>query len=84
MVRYPQYTYDVRKSQVSLYVILVWLYPDFTDCNSTACLAFEKVLAAKQSNYQPVVKWLRKEADRLASGTKHESLQTPKGTHMAI
>ncbi|KAF4335718.1 telomerase reverse transcriptase [Fusarium beomiforme] len=31
---------------------------------------FEKVLAVKQSNYQPVVKWLRKEADRLASAQK--------------
>ncbi|KAL7761636.1 hypothetical protein ACKLNR_008171 [Fusarium oxysporum f. sp. zingiberi] len=52
VMRYPQYICDVRKSQVAL----------------NACLAFEKVLAAKQSNYQPVVKWLRNEADRLASG----------------
>ncbi|KAF5660987.1 telomerase reverse transcriptase [Fusarium heterosporum] len=54
MMRYPQYTCDIRKPQVAL----------------AACLAFEKVLAAKQSNYRPVVMWLRKEADRLASGQK--------------
>ncbi|KAF4948179.1 hypothetical protein FSARC_13818 [Fusarium sarcochroum] len=60
MMRYPQYTCDVRKSQVAL----------------TACVAFEKVLAAKQSNYQPVVMWLRKEADRLASGKKHQPRRT--------
>ncbi|QKD47618.2 uncharacterized protein FOBCDRAFT_5230 [Fusarium oxysporum Fo47] len=58
-MRYPQYICDVRKSQVAL----------------NACLAFEKVLAAKQSNYQPVVKWLRNEADRLASGQKYELLR---------
>ncbi|ENH60834.1 hypothetical protein FOC1_g10015638 [Fusarium oxysporum f. sp. cubense race 1] len=59
VMRYPQYICDVRKSQVAL----------------NACLAFEKVLAAKQSNYQPVVKWLRNEADRLASGQKYELLR---------
>ncbi|KAG7420896.1 Telomerase reverse transcriptase [Fusarium oxysporum f. sp. rapae] len=59
VMRYPHYICDVRKSQVAL----------------NACLAFEKVLAAKQSNYQPVVKWLRNEADRLASGQKYELLQ---------
>ncbi|QPC66784.1 hypothetical protein HYE67_009015 [Fusarium culmorum] len=62
IMKYPQYTCDIRKSQVAL----------------TACLAFEKVLAAKQSNYQPVVKWLRKEADKLASGRKHKSIHTPR------
>ncbi|QGI75914.1 unnamed protein product [Fusarium fujikuroi] len=59
VMRYPQYICDVRKSQVAL----------------NACLAFEKVLAAKQTNYQPVVKWLRNEADRLASGQKYELLR---------
>ncbi|KAF5623318.1 telomerase reverse transcriptase [Fusarium sp. NRRL 52700] len=59
VMRYPQYVCDVRKSQVAL----------------NACLAFEKVLAAKQANYQPVVKWLRNEADRLASGQKYELLR---------
>ncbi|KAF4455059.1 telomerase reverse transcriptase [Fusarium austroafricanum] len=56
MMRYPQYTCNVRKSQVAM----------------TACLSFEKVLAGKQSNYRPVLMWLRKEADRLASGQKYE------------
>ncbi|KAF5699219.1 telomerase reverse transcriptase [Fusarium globosum] len=59
VMRYPQYICDVRKSQVAL----------------NACLAFEEVLAAKQTNYQPVVKWLRNEADRLASGQKYELLR---------
>ncbi|KAF0638481.1 hypothetical protein FPSE5266_10706 [Fusarium pseudograminearum] len=62
IMKYPQYTCDIRKSQVAL----------------TACLAFEKVLAAKQSNYQPVVKWLRREADKLASVRKHKSIHTPR------
>ncbi|KAF5026551.1 hypothetical protein F66182_1340 [Fusarium sp. NRRL 66182] len=57
MMRYPQYACGVRKSQVAF---------------SAACVAFEEVFAAKQSNYQPVLMWLRKEADRLASGKKHE------------
>ncbi|RSL70645.1 hypothetical protein CEP53_001789 [Fusarium sp. AF-6] len=56
-MRYPQYKCDVRKSQVAL----------------VACLAFKEVLAAKQSKYQSVVAWLRKEVDRLASGKQYES-----------
>ncbi|KAL6357993.1 hypothetical protein LRP88_08172 [Fusarium phalaenopsidis] len=56
-MRYPQYKCDIRKSQVAL----------------VACLAFREVLAAKQSRYQPVVAWLRKEVDRLASGKQYES-----------
>lgn len=45
----------------------------FSDKTSVACLAFREVLAAKQSRYQQVVAWLRKEVDRLASGKQYES-----------
>ncbi|KAF4999266.1 hypothetical protein FDECE_11560 [Fusarium decemcellulare] len=55
-MRYPQYRCDIRKSQVAL----------------VAYVAFNNVLAAKQSKYGSVVAWLRKEADRLASGKQYD------------
>ncbi|KAJ3526128.1 hypothetical protein NM208_g11338 [Fusarium decemcellulare] len=55
-MRYPQYRCDIRKSQVAL----------------VAYVAFKNVLAAKQSKYGSVVVWLRKEADRLASGKQYD------------
>ncbi|KAH6961275.1 hypothetical protein DER45DRAFT_193002 [Fusarium avenaceum] len=63
IARYPQYTCDIRKSQVAL----------------TAFIAFEKVLSAKQSKYRPVVMWLRKETDRLVSSQKHGLPRTSPG-----
>ncbi|OBS26806.1 hypothetical protein FPOA_00749 [Fusarium poae] len=62
MMKYPQYTCSIRQSQVAL----------------IACLAFEKVLATKQSNYQAVIKWLRRKVDKLASGRNHEPMHTPR------
>ncbi|KAF4460773.1 hypothetical protein FALBO_12428, partial [Fusarium albosuccineum] len=55
-MRYPQYRCDIRKSQVAL----------------VAYMAYKNVLAAKQSKYGSVVAWLRKEADRLASGKQYD------------
>ncbi|KAK7416024.1 Telomerase reverse transcriptase [Neonectria punicea] len=50
-MRYPQYTCDIRKTQVAL----------------LACNAFAKVLAKKPAQYGEVVAWLRIEAERLES-----------------
>ncbi|KPM35632.1 hypothetical protein AK830_g10942 [Neonectria ditissima] len=58
-MRYPQYTCDIKKTQVAL----------------IACTAFTKVLAKKPAQYAEVVAWLRTETERLGSGKQRGARQ---------
>lgn len=51
-MRYPQYTCEVRKSQVA----------------AIACLAFSKVLTKRQTKYGQVIAWLDRQAEKIGAG----------------